>query len=36
MREENSIWDNIPSGWCISGGLAVPPSNNRNYLGVRN
>ena len=24
MRKENTVWDVIPSGWYISGGMIVP------------
>ena len=32
MREENSIWNNVPSGWRICGGLVVPPPNNKKFV----
>jgi len=25
MRKENSIWNNVPNGWYICGGMVVPP-----------
>ena len=25
MREYNSIWNNVPNGWHIVGGMIVPP-----------
>lgn len=34
MREYNSIFNNIPPGWYICGGLAVPPEwYNKNKNG---
>lgn len=33
MRENNSIWNNIPNGWSICDGMIVPPKkkSNMNY-----
>lgn len=25
MRENNSIWNNVPNGWYVVGGMIVPP-----------
>lgn len=32
MREENSIWNNVPSGWRICGGLIATPPNNKKII----
>lgn len=32
MRQENSIWDNVPNGWCICGGMIIPSPNNRKFV----
>lgn len=29
MREENSIWNNVPNGWYICGGMVIPPKFNK-------
>lgn len=32
MRKNNSIWNNIPSGWCIRGGMIVPPPDRKKFV----
>ena len=29
MRKNNSIFDSVPNGWCVCGGMIVP-KNNKN------
>ena len=32
MRENKSIWDSVQNGWCVCGGMVVPP-NSRKIVG---
>jgi len=32
MRQENSIWNNVPNGWCICGGMIIPSPNHRKFV----
>lgn len=32
MRENNSVCDNIPDGWCIRGGMIVPKPNHKKFI----
>lgn len=27
MRKNNSIFDSVPTGWCVCGGMIVPKNN---------
>ena len=27
MRKNNSIFDSVPNGWCVCGGMIVPKNN---------
>ena len=27
MRKNNSIFDSVPNGWCVCGGMIVPINN---------
>lgn len=31
MRKENTVWNVIPSGWYISGGMIVPRQTIKFY-----
>lgn len=32
MRKNNSVWDNIPYGWYITGGMTLPPPNHKKFV----
>ena len=32
MRENNSIWNNVPYNWSLRGGTIVPLPNNIKFL----
>lgn len=32
MRKNNSVWDNIPRGWYIRGGMIVPKPNHKKFV----
>lgn len=32
MRKNNSIFDSVPNGWCVCGGMIVPKKNNKTKI----
>lgn len=32
MRKYNSIWNNIPYGWYLRGGMILPPPNHKKFV----
>lgn len=31
MRKNNSIFDSVPNGWCVCGGMIVPKKSDNAF-----